>query len=251
MPFPRKRLMFEQLGVDQGLLDEMLELKKFLRGIDDTSPTWLAASGAAKHAFLPQSGVLYTKNTSCDAYSSNSVDRSTAGKNNFNNSLSELKSNVYKVNCPGFIHRIHYSGSWVPSPEYMILVAYASSKPNSVDKLNALNWICLFRTRGMGAYGSDTGGANHANNMFPINPGEHTYIQIISGEAFHATAAARNYLMFEPAFGAVTSDGKPLSHIGYFSVNLNTKKLVPADTETDGSTSKAGTHLSSIISAFK
>ena len=251
MSFPRKRLMFEQLGVDQGLLDEMLELKKFLRGIDDTSPTWLAASGAANHAFLPQSGVLYTNNASCDAYSSNSVNRSTAGTRNFNNTLANLKSNVYKVNCPGFIHRIHYKSTWNPSPEYMILVAYAASRPDSVDKLNALNWICLFRTRGTGEYGADTGGVNHANNMFPINPGAHTYLQIISGEAFGAAGADHHYLMFEPAFGAVTSGGNPLTHLGYFAVNLNTKKLVPADTETIESTSKAGTHLSSIISAFK
>ena len=141
MPFPRKRLMFEQVGVDQGLLDQLDDLKKFLRGIDDTSPTWLKDAGSAGKAFLPKFSTLYN----LDSVTVNKMkfDAATPRNNSRGKTHNFFTINntglfcysargmnaIFKVNVPGFVYRQHFSGGWNAGPEVAIFVAHADAKP--------------------------------------------------------------------------------------------------------------------------
>lgn len=229
MPFPRKRLMFEQVGVDQGLLDQLDDLKKFLRGIDDTSPTWLKDAGSAGKAFLPKFSGLYSlKELPGGMKFGDSVSRSNNGhKYNFhgvNDGLigknkKEITNAIFKVNVPGFVYRQHFRGAFNPGPEYAVFVCHSDAKPTK-STAASLNWACLFRSRGNGTYAEESPANNHANNFFPINPGGNTYILVITtGKFFNATAAERQSIMYVPAFGYT---GSPLTHIGSWSTLKNT-----------------------------
>ena len=239
MPFPRKRLMFEQTGVDQGLLDQMVELKKFLRGITDTSSSWLGASGAANTAFVPKISTLFNMTDTAKISISNNVTLNAKG-NNYN--IWKYGTNkmvyggaqlccVFKVNVPGWIYRNHWKGGWNPGPEVAVFVARSTKAPTTADQANALNWVCLFRSRGDGQFGESTEANNHANNFFPINPGSNTYLAIVtSGKYFNKTAAERQFLLYIPAFGYT---GNPLTPAGNYKINSNTYKIVPPASSID------------------
>ena len=229
MPFPRKRLMFEQTGVDQGLLNELIEIKKFLRGIDDTSATWLKTSDASKRAFVPMISHLYKMSVLPNGIKfKDEVARSTQGQN-YNiasvnnkglfNSKSKGINTIFKVNVPGFVYRQHFKGGWNPGPEVAVFVAYFSKNPTKAEAA-AAKWLCLFRSRGNGDYALDSPSNNHANQFFPINPGGHTYMLVMtSGKYFNDTAAERQCLMYVPAFGYA---GNPLTKIGEWATKTNT-----------------------------
>lgn len=229
MPFPRKRLMFEQVGVDQGLLDQLDDLKKFLRGIDDTSPTWLKDAGSAGKAFMPKFSGLYSMKVLPDGMEfGKSVSRSDNGKTyNFykvNDGLlgknkKEIINAIFKVNVPGFVYRQHFRGAFNSGPEYAVFVGHFDAKPTKATA-EAMNWVCLFRSRGTGTYAEESPANNHANNFFPINPGGNTYILVITtGKFFNATAAERQSLMYVPAFGYT---GHPITYIGAWGTKKNT-----------------------------
>ena len=123
------------------------------------------------------------------------------------------------MNVPGFVYRQHFTGGWNPGPEVAVFVAYFNTNVTK-DAAAAAKWLCLFRSRGNGDYAEDSPANNHANQFFPINPGAHTYMLVMtSGKFFNKTAAERQCLMYVPAFGYT---GDPLTKIGEYATKTNT-----------------------------
>ena len=74
---------------------------------------------------------------------------------------------VYKIKTPGFFYYQHWKGNWNPRGWLQILVC-------SVANFRSKPVYELMNTQDTSSGGSC--GNDHVNNMFPMNPGDSTYV---------------------------------------------------------------------------
>lgn len=96
---------------------------------------------------------------------------------------------IYKINVPGYFYRQHYTGDWDSDTVAGVLVA---DTPNGMVSSS---------TRFVYMAGSD-GSIGHANNMFPILPGESTYAYIVRNPSMRARNSKRAWLFIPTVLGA-------------------------------------------------
>lgn len=96
---------------------------------------------------------------------------------------------IYKINVPGYFYRQHFTGDWDSDTVAGVLIGDA---PNSLVSEG---------TRFVYMSGSD-GSIGHANNMFPILPGENTYAYIVRNSAMRARNSKRMWLFIPTVMGA-------------------------------------------------
>lgn len=96
---------------------------------------------------------------------------------------------IYKINVPGYFYRQHFTGDWDSDTVAGVLIG---DSPNSLVSSS---------TRFVYMSGSD-GSIGHANNMFPILPGENTYAYIVRNSSMRARNSKRMWLFVPTVLGA-------------------------------------------------
>ena len=137
------------------------------------------------------------------AITSNSVCNVTV---NTDTATTGLK--VYKLNKPGFFYYQHWKGLWTPRGWVQILVCkHADFKSSQVYE--------LLNTQDNSS-GGNSGGNDHTNNLFPMNPGSSTYVLLRGTFASQAGKA----MFYVPAWTGTSDSATNAIVVQTAGVNL-------------------------------